>query len=439
MKDEPFRILVLSDVHFGSWSHYTCDFSSFSTNPQNWATQLLDELGVCLKPPSPIASPPYDAVVLNGDVTSLCEEDGFSATKSLINGLIKRQYSRSKRDFLLLPGNHDVVRDPSGRPLAAQKREAKFREKYHEFLGVQHASEQHLGVLQIYKRQKVALIGLDSCRIEGSDNPGIGYIGFDQLESLIATLEETEEKLGPFRRLAFVHHHIETPENAVPDWMLTPKEDRRFSFTADTKSIQEGLVVFHVDFLFHGHFHTPELSAVVNRLRSVGRIVSAGSVAGALSRCADQTRQFMLLELFDKKLVIHDFRKRGLGNWIASQEIFDLPARRSIELSDAVRSFRRDRTFVAISELTRYGKWVTAAEFFAGDADVILSVKRKLQGFDAWRKDAAAFEAAWNDLADYLRRNGTRALAKYKNTLTDPRNGLTLEQYIFNILKRLKR
>src|SRR5580704_12067930 len=110
MKDEPFRILVLSDVHFGSWSYYTSDVSPALKMPRQWAAQLLAELGACLKPPTVVAPPPYASVVLNGDVTSLCEEDGFAAAKILVNGLVK-DYVRSRKDVLLIPGNHDVLRD----------------------------------------------------------------------------------------------------------------------------------------------------------------------------------------------------------------------------------------------------------------------------------------------------------------------------------------
>jgi hypothetical protein len=318
-------------------------------------------------------------------------------------------------------------------------REATFREKYHEFLGRKPDSEKHLGVLRIYERQKVALIGLDSCRVEGSDNPGIGYIGFDQLDGLISTLEKVEETKGPFRRIAFVHHHIETPVSAVPDWMLTPREERRFSFMADAKRIQEGLLYFKVDFLFHGHFHTPELSAEANRMRTAGRIISAGSVAGAVSRCADKTRQFMLLELTDDRLVVHDFRKKGAGDWIPSRQVFDdLPPRRSVELSDGVRASRKERIFDSVSELNRYGNWAKASNFFAGDAATMAAVKYELVQSDLWKKDPRGFEAAWGKLAEYFIKNGKRALERYHKALLDPNDEPILEQYIFRILRRLK-
>jgi hypothetical protein len=439
MKNEPFRILILSDIHFGSWSHYTGDYSPALNKPREWAARLLQELAVCLQPPAVVAPPPYDSIVLNGDLTSLCEEEGFAAARILINGLIKQDYIRSPRDFVLLPGNHDVRRDPDGRPLTQTMREAAFREKYREFLGREHDSEKHLGVLRLYKQQKVALIGLDSCRVEGSDNPGIGYIGFDQLDSLVSTLEVEEETHGPFRRIAFVHHHIETPASSVPDWMLTPGEDRRFSFMADAKRIQEGLLYFKIDFLFHGHFHTPELNAEANRLRSAGRIISAGSVAGAVSRCAGKTREFMLLELTDDRLVVHDFRRKGAGDWIPNRVTFnDLPPRRSVELSEGVRASRKERIFDSVSELNRYGRLARASSFFAGDAAAMTSVKRELADSDLWKKDPRGYEKAWRKLADYLENNGKRALERYRKALLDPNDEPNLEQYVFRILRRLK-
>jgi 3',5'-cyclic AMP phosphodiesterase CpdA len=120
MKNEPFRILILSNIHFGSWSHYACDYSPALTKPREWAARLLQELGVCLQPPGVVAPPPYDSIVLNGDLTSLCEEDGFAAARILVNGLIKENYIRSAKEFVLLPGNHDVRRDPGVGPRRAR-------------------------------------------------------------------------------------------------------------------------------------------------------------------------------------------------------------------------------------------------------------------------------------------------------------------------------
>src|SRR5690349_2887992 len=89
-----------------------------------------------LKPPGILAYPPYDCVVMNGDITSLCEVDGYTATDHLIRGLVSDGYLRSRSDILLIPGNHDVWRDPAGKPCTAEQRTARFREKYQEFLGL---------------------------------------------------------------------------------------------------------------------------------------------------------------------------------------------------------------------------------------------------------------------------------------------------------------
>jgi predicted phosphodiesterase len=437
MKTGPFRVLVLSDIHFGSWSHYKCDFPGTVTEPEDWAARLLNELDSCLKPPSVLPSPPYDSIVLNGDVTSLCEDAGFAATRSLISGLVKRGYVRKREKVLFLPGNHDVKRSSDGLPLPRKEREAVFRKEYQNCLGVKNQCDDHLGVLHIFPKPKIALIGLDSCRIEGSDNPGIGYIGFDQLDSLVSTLEKREADEGPYRRIAFVHHHVETPAGASPDWISQPAEERQFSFTADSKRIKEGLLVLGIDCLIHGHYHTPELSLEANKRLTAGRIISAGSVAGALSRCFDKIRQFMLFEVTDTRFLIYDCRKKGANDWIPCCESFPLHRRSSIDSSERIRIWRGSQIYESVSQMNRYREWVTAARFFAGDREALAGVKKKVLDSEAWSNSPDAFKAAWAELPAYLAARGEDARRRYAKQLNSP-DARNLAAFVSQILKRLK-
>src|SRR5260221_5697947 len=387
MDEHPFRILILSDIHFGSWSHYVHDWSPPIMEPTRWADALIGELASCLASPFR-AGPPYAAVVLNGDVTSQCEEPGFVGTRHLVRVLLEHKFSDSLDKILLLPGNHDVQRDL--RPhlaLPQGEREKIFRKQYRHILGRPHRSNEHLGVLKVYPDAKVALFGLDSCRVEGSDNPGVGYVGFDQMEQMARTLEEVwEKRIGPFRRLAFVHHHIEVPSTPEPEWLWTPQEERRFSFMGDSKRIRDGLELFEIDFLIHGHDHCAELGLAANQKRQCGRVISVGSVGGKVAYCHEETRNFMVVELWERDLVIYDFRSKAAGTWGYELHTFEMQPRRSIRTGEHAHAARVVMRRSSESELQRYWGWVTACRLFAGDVEVVASVKKRIA--PQWSKRA---------------------------------------------------
>src|SRR3982074_979198 len=99
---------------------------------------------------------------------------------------------------------------------------------------------------------------------------------------------------------------------------------------ADAKRIRDGLGLFEIDLLFHGHFHSAELGLASNEIRQVGRGISVGSAGGRVNYCREKTRHFLVIELAERELVIYDFRNKGLGTWVSERHTFEIQPRRSI-------------------------------------------------------------------------------------------------------------
>jgi UDP-2,3-diacylglucosamine pyrophosphatase LpxH len=223
------------------------------------------------------------------------------------------------RDILILPGNHDVVfGDPPQDmesisrvviPLPKAERERLYRETYRRIrlaTGVARTtrleeiqSADSMGVLKADKSTRIAILGLDSTRVEGWSNPGLGFVGYDQLWAMAECLfKDYEQSDTPWRRIAFMHHHVLPMDEVSVQAAIALQWNRHFTLDYAAADLLQGAQDYKIDFLIHGHFHRPKVRAADNSTARPGRVLSAGSPSVRDGDC-DSLHQFFLHELFD--------------------------------------------------------------------------------------------------------------------------------------------
>jgi hypothetical protein len=95
-----------------------------------------------------------------------------------------------------MPGNHDICRadrtcDPLITRLEAEKEYRAFLCRLYGGNGFH--SRRHLGYCHVLSTREdpprpAVVLSLNSCRIETSFTPGLGWVGYDQIFKLIARL-----------------------------------------------------------------------------------------------------------------------------------------------------------------------------------------------------------------------------------------------------------
>jgi len=422
---EPFRILQLSDIHFGARSHY-------GPGLDLRAYQLADEIQACLGdlPTS------FDCVVFSGDLTCYGEEMGFRVSQRLAEQFVLRGWMRVE-DLLIIPGNHDILfgerSDDAGSyhgPLMREDRESLYR-KYYYLMTLRELPGECLGVLKMFPDRKIAIAGLDSCRIESWENAGFGYIGFDQLHREMEDLWERHEQSSaePWRRLAFVHHHLDVmlwfdQAMATPDWR------RSISITLDAEDILKGLAKYGVDFVGHGHMHRPDVREERNVHAGEARIISAGSVAVRASDCGD-LHQFYLFELYEgpsPAMRVYDFRRNlqasGSLHWTRREHVLPLLPRRTYSRDFDVWADFRDRKLRAEWNLHLDNRALAHYYLRGGPAQrkkAIEEISRRMRPVWVARgklhPDQVSLEKALGRVEEYLLSHAPEALKEYESLL----------------------
>jgi 3',5'-cyclic AMP phosphodiesterase CpdA len=357
-------LLQLSDIHFGTrFFKY-----SLSQNPDDWAKILADAVEACLDAHGMKddtrgdARYQFDCLVLSGDLNSRCEEDGMTAATRFVEESKTRWWGA--REVLVIPGNHDIGfgRKPDDSknyviPVRKQERERLYRSTYRNIVGRDELGDDWMGVLLTDDEQKTAIIGLDSCRVEGWAYPGIGFVGYDQVAEILQTLENRAPG-ERWRKLAFLHHHVLTPgkddDQDQPRFSGAPAPSlywqRKFTLLADQKSVREAAAEFGIDFLMHGHFHRADVHASVNSQKRAGRVISAGSPSVHGKECDDR-HQFYVYEVTDGELplmTVHDFHRRcaptDTSDWEVKRHKFALTPKAPVPSPGTNNYVKMDRS-----------------------------------------------------------------------------------------------
>jgi calcineurin-like phosphoesterase family protein len=296
-----FRILHLSDLHFGD----RCRF--YDAAPEISARSAVDALYRDLVRHR---TGPVHAVVLSGDFSWQNEEAEFEAAKYFCHDLAGRLRVPIS-DFILIPGNHDITWSEKAktakeriRYLLPEEAERPYRMFYRETTGSPLLT--HLSYVRIFQADRIAIVGLNSCRFYQQENAGLGYVGLDQIYQAISTLRDDpvyQAHEGEFFKVAVLHHHL-VPASDLQLITELEKEagERHFSLTIDATEILRFLMKDNFALVLHGHMHVPfwgveqRLPATYRSMPSKRIAVSgAGSFAVNAQHCAGN--HFQVIEI----------------------------------------------------------------------------------------------------------------------------------------------
>jgi DNA repair exonuclease SbcCD nuclease subunit len=308
-----FRLLHLSDIHIGSH----CRASGAGV-----AEALADELFEALFTHG--LRPPFSALVLSGDFTSTASEAEFATAAEWI-ARARAMLEIPREHVLIIPGNHDIgwgdVR--SGfRPRAAAEKE--YRRFYSSVIGEEANDDLSMLLPAIPSRtgrRKLLLAGLNSCRFEGRETAGLGYVGRDQFDSLLAAIGEEQ----PSIKVAVLHHHLVPIFDPPLTELFRPREDRRFSLTIDSASLLSDLIAADFRLVLHGHMHTAQI-CVERRigLMPEGRagaiaVLSCGSYSVKGAYCAEN--HFQVIDIGESDIQVRSITlPPGVRHWTATRK-----------------------------------------------------------------------------------------------------------------------
>jgi 3',5'-cyclic AMP phosphodiesterase CpdA len=321
-----YRILHIADPHFSN-----CHFVG---QPSDVGRRHAEEIEEALQKHTQLV-PKFDAIVLSGDFTFGCRQDGFEAAQAFIDRL---SVNVRPNGILVIPGNHDVN---LGQPvrigdlsLPTPKEEAeesfsKFLKQIHHHTGQPIDPNHCLSmVARVHRPEErgLVIIGLNSSRVERRDAQGWGYVGMDQIYQIAAELSDPRSEVRAQKddvMMAVIHH------NPLPIWDLgldtlaSGPDRRKFSFMMDTGSVLGFLADLGVGVLLHGHTHVQSVKSVdgygsddYGRKNHSTLILGSGTFSLAAARRdprVNPAHHFQVLEIETAKgktarLSVQDFR-----------------------------------------------------------------------------------------------------------------------------------
>lgn len=378
-----FRILHLSDVHFGRENHY-----GRKHDPQQQAIDLLEDLHACLLSYS--IAPRFDAVVLSGDFTWGGDDQGFEVAERFIYFFKKQKMCLPDRMYVV-PGNHDIAWNSQSGELRYDR--YQIRRRYIDFATrvMEDSPEDNewMAILAVFDISRVTLIGLNSSRIESTQARGIGYVGFDQVYSLTEAgwQKNGRDAFGGDLRIAFLHHHL------YPAWdadFANIQERKPVSMTLDTVNVIKTLREYDYRLVLHGHNHKPQYHECVEdnpALRGNGTdrkliISGAGSICVAAQHCQN-LHQFQVIDLDRRRIRFHNLQTECGDSlprpWkYASHETELGPVNDYQEANDATQRNRASDAEHARRHFEAYESWYDLVALRAADQRVTDRIRKQV-------------------------------------------------------------
>lgn len=273
MSSEPadsavFRILHLSDVHFGPHCRFVSPDTRQPLLAANLAAAKLLEVVTKIH-----SSPNISAVVISGDWSWQNRKEEFAIAARFIQE-VANALGVPMGNFVIIPGNHDIrwsegtTQGTSGfKFLIRELAEKEYRTFYKNIVGLD--PNLFLNDVKVFHDERIAIVGLNSCRLHSKRDAGLGYVGSDQIQAVIRDLREdplyarAEEE---FIKIAVLHHHLLPMQDLDLSDLDKPPADRKLTLTVDASSVLEQLMADNFALVLHGHQHLP-FCAIERRLR----------------------------------------------------------------------------------------------------------------------------------------------------------------------------
>ena len=259
-------------------------------------------------------------VVITGDITCTASPQEFNVAARFIDEAAKC-FGISAGQVVCVPGNHDIEW-VNGDGNIDEEAELNYRQFFYRV----YKDEPEESLVRINEfnisGKTVAVIGLNSCRLESKETAGIGFVGSEQIqqvEDFFAHERESAHERPIDYKIALVHHHL-LPVNYTEQYNRKQKE---VSLLLDSEALMQCLIENKVNTILHGHQHQPYFAQIrrmipsgvaghENGIDGTLNIIGGGSVGvnqAGLNSIGRNTYQ--LLELCDDGKVKVTLRVRN--------------------------------------------------------------------------------------------------------------------------------
>ena len=249
-------LLWLSDLHFGKDDVFKvkADESTDITltkHIQNVCTDF-ENLG---------------GLIITGDITSCCKEEGFTKAKEFIYDL-NRQLSRIliSENIIFCPGNHDFVRkeeklgDDYPKKVSENPDSIKYYKDFYSSIHNLFPNEYMACGRKLLMSTgiTVEIVALNSLILQQyEDFNGHGFLSSEQLEYVAKSMQWEKNSQTNSVRIAIMHHHY------MPTCLVEQIEVKKpSSVVYDAERLAQWLVKYNVKLLLHGHKHQSFVSKV---------------------------------------------------------------------------------------------------------------------------------------------------------------------------------
>ena len=245
-----YRVLHLSDLHFGDGHQFAQEGAPPGVR------RLAPAIAHSLEQAGQSAT--FDVIVISGDIYNrLTQEERIKARVELV--ALRSTFACGC--WVIVPGNHDL----SWGADQADDRFVFFNNLLGE-LWPDVALPRDLPAITVIPAKgdlkPLAFIALDSCRLEGPVQHGLGYVGDDQLDAIAPALAAQGVTRETHTLIAVIHHHL-LGVSTVPELPTTakPEEEDRVvaSVTLDATRTLRRLADAGVALLLMGHQHAAKV------------------------------------------------------------------------------------------------------------------------------------------------------------------------------------
>ncbi len=247
------HVLWLSDLHFSVDEHHGFPLQSTAAKHALWHAVestlkkfKMDNLA---------------AVLLSGDLTWKGDRKEFQHANEFI-GELSTKLRLKNYDYLICPGNHDIVFSAQpwvdGQEVteAPEEASAPYRELYETLFYIAPNEFMASGRRLICGRSiAVEIAALNSQILDQKKNmfQGHGFVGQNQLEFVASRMGWNEPQGGGFPlRVVMLHHHL-LPVN----FREIPEAGANYSVALDAEAVIRWIVEHRVKIVVHGHRHQP--------------------------------------------------------------------------------------------------------------------------------------------------------------------------------------
>jgi 3',5'-cyclic AMP phosphodiesterase CpdA len=332
-----FRILHLSDVHFGPHCQFVSPDTRQPLLAANLAAAKLLELVTKIH-----STPNISAVVISGDLSWQNRKEEFAIAAQFVQE-ISSALGVPRGNFVTIPGNHDIrwsegtTQGASGfKFLIRELAEKEYRMFYKSTFGLD--PNLFLTDVKVFHDERIAIVGLNSCRLHSKRDAGLGYVGSDQIEVVIRALRADPiyaKAEDEFIKIAVLHHHLLPMQDLDLGELDKPPADRKLTLTIDASNVLEQLMADNFALVLHGHQHLP-FCAIERRLRvgTVGAsfptladarigVWAAGSYAVSPPHATHNHLQ--IIDIERSKVVIHGLEWEWLKGQIDAKKPAAIP------------------------------------------------------------------------------------------------------------------